>query len=94
MKLDKETIKWLRIYGYTLNNGDERFEKIKNKLKEMYPYEYYFYIDLDIKRESEEYALSYQAVYENQKEYWRVVKKRIREYKKKQIKELYGLKNS
>lgn len=92
MKLDKETIKWLRNYGYTLNNGDERFEKIKNKLKEMYPYEYYFYIDLDIKRESEEYALSYQAVYENQKEYWRVVKKRIREYKKKQIKELYGLK--
>ena len=38
--------------------------------------------------------LDYQAVYENQKEYWRVVKKRIREYKKKQIKKLYGLKNS
>ena len=55
-------------------------------IKEHYSYEYYFYIDLDIKRESEEYAMSYQAVYENQKEYWRVVKKRIREYKKKQIK--------
>ena len=94
MKLDKETIKWLRVYGYTLNSDDKRYQKIKSKIKEIDPYSYYFYIDLDIKRESEEYAMSYQAVYENQKEYWRVVKKRIREYKKKQIKKLYGLKNS
>ena len=68
--------------------------KLKEYIKEHYSYEYFFYIDLDIKRESEVYAMSYQAVYENQKEYWRVVKKRIREYKKKQIKKLYGLKNS
>ena len=92
MKLDKETIKWLRVYGYTLNSDDKRFQKIKSKIKEIDPYSYYFYIDLNIKREAEEYARSYQAVYENQKEYWRVVKKRNREYKKKRIKELYGLK--
>ena len=69
-----------------LNSEGEKSRKLKEYIKEHYSYEYYFYIDLDIKRESEEYAMSYQAVYENQKEYWRVVKKRIREYKKKQIK--------
>lgn len=90
-ELDKETTKWLRIYGYTLNSDNERYQKIKSKIKELYPYNYYFYIDLDIKREAEEYAMSYQAVYENQKEYWRVIKKRNREYKKKIIKEKYGL---
>ena len=77
--------------GYTLNSDDKRFQKIKSKIKEIDPYSYYFYIDLDIKRESEEYALSYQAVYENQKEYWRTVKRRVKEYKKKMIKEKYGL---
>lgn len=90
-ELDKETIKWLRTYGYTLNCDDKRYQKIKSKIKEIDPYSYYFYIDLDIKREAEEYAMSYQAAYENQKEYWRVVKKRNREYKKKTIKEKYGL---
>lgn len=35
--------------------------------------------------------MSYQAVYENQKEYWRTVKRRVKEYKKKMIKEKYGL---
>ena len=92
--LGKDTLKWLRTYGYCLNSEGEKRRKLKEYIKEHYSYEYYFYIDLDIKRESEEYAMSYQAVYENQKEYWRVVKKRIREYKKKQIKKLYGLKNS
>lgn len=91
MKLDKETIKWLRVYGYTLNSDDKRYQKIKFKIKEIDPYSYYFYIDLDIKRESEEYAMSYQAVYENQKEYWRTVKRRVKECKKKMIKEKYGL---
>lgn len=90
-ELDKETIKWLRTYGYTLNADDKRYQKIKSKIKEIDPYRYYFYIDLDIKRESEEYAMSYQAVYENQKEYWRTVKRRVKEYKKKMIKEKYGL---
>ena len=35
MKLDKETIKWLRTYGYTLNSDEERYQKIKSKIKEI-----------------------------------------------------------
>ena len=81
----------LRTSSY-LNSEGEKSRKLTEYIKEHYSYEYYFYIDLNIKREAEEYARSYQAVYENQKEYWRVVKKRNREYKKKRIKELYGLK--
>lgn len=93
MKLDKETVKWLNVYGYTLNTeNDERYTKIKNKLKELYPYDYYFYIDLDIKRLSEEYAENYHCVYENKKQYYQTIRKRVREYKNKLIKELYGLK--
>lgn len=90
-KLDKETIKWLKTYGYTLNSRDYMYQIIKYKIKEIYPYDYYFYIDLDVKKEAEEYAISYQSVYKDQREYWRVVKKRIREYKRKMIKEKYGL---
>lgn len=90
-ELDKDSIKWLRTYGYTLNSDNKRYQKIKSKIKEIDPYSYYFYIDLNIKREAEEYAMSYQAVYKNQKEHWRVVKKRDKEYKKKRIKEKYGL---
>ena len=68
--LGKDTLKWLRTYGYCLNSEGEKSRKLKEYIKEHYSYEYYFYIDLDIKRESD----------------WRVDKKRIREYKKKQIK--------
>ena len=46
MKLDKETIKWLRTYGYTLNSDEERYQKIKSKIKEIDPYSYYFYLAL------------------------------------------------
>ena len=45
-ELSKEAIKWLRTYGYTLNNGEYECEKIKENLKRFYPYEYYFFVDL------------------------------------------------
>ena len=48
MKLDKETIKLLKVYGYALNiESGERYTKINNKLKELYLYDYYFYANLD-----------------------------------------------
>lgn len=28
-KLSKETINWLKIYGYTLNSNDEMYNKIR-----------------------------------------------------------------
>lgn len=89
--LPKETIKWLKTYGFTLNNGDERFEKIKSKLKEMYPYEYYFYIDAGIKEAAKEYAENYHCVYENRKEGYKTWDKRFKEEKKRLIKKIYGL---
>lgn len=86
-ELPKETIKWLRTYGYTLNNGDERFEKIKSKLKEMYPYEYYFYIDEDIRNEAEKIF----ECEERTKDFYKSWIKRFRYEKKRLIKELYNL---
>ena len=49
--LGKDTLKWLRTYGYCLNSEGEKSRKLKEYIKEHYSYEYYFYIDLDIKRE-------------------------------------------
>ena len=90
-ELNKESIKWLKTYGYTLNSEHEECKKLKVILKEHYPFQYYMWVDSDIKRESEEYAMRYQAVFKNQKEHWKVAKRRVREYKKKIIKEKYGL---
>lgn len=90
-KLPRETIKWLRVYGYTLNSGDEFYKKIKKNLNEKYPYEYYFYVDNDIKEAAEEYAENYHYVYSNRKEYYKIWEKRFKEEKKRLIKKIYGL---
>lgn len=76
--LDKETKEWLKTYGYTLNSNDERYKKIKRNLKKYYTYEYYRYVDLDIKREAEEYAENYHCVYENRKHYYQTWSKRFK----------------
>lgn len=86
-ELPKDTLNWLRTYGYTLNSGDERFKKIKSKLKELYPYEYYFYIDEDIRNEAEKIF----ECEERTKEFYKSWTKRFRHEKKRLIKELYGL---
>ena len=77
-KLPEEVIKWLRIYGYTLNINEERYKKFKSSLKKLYPYEYYRYVDLDIKKEAEEYAENYHCVYENRKQYYKTLNKRFK----------------
>lgn len=86
-ELPKDTLNWLRTYGYTLNSDDERYQKIKSKLKELYPYEYYFYIDEDIRNEAEK-IFEYE---ERTKEFYKTWKKRFSHEKKRLIKELYGL---
>jgi hypothetical protein len=52
--LDKENLAWLRLYGYSLNNEDnERYLKVKELMKKWYTYEYYFFVDMDIKQQAE-----------------------------------------
>lgn len=80
-ELDKETIKWLRTYGYTLNFDDERYQKIKSKIKELYPYNYYMWIDLDIKKEAE-------SLVPTSERYW---ERKFVAMKRKLVKEKYGL---
>lgn len=87
-KLDKESLKWLRVFGYCLNTDFEDYIKIRTNLKKWYPYEYYFYVDLDLRKEAEK-------IFEGEdyttKEYRKSWKKRFRHEKKRLIKELYGL---
>ena len=90
-ELPKDTLNWLRTYGYTLNIDDEIYKKVKSNLKKFYPYEYYCYVDLDIKKEAEDYAENYHCVYENRKEGYKTWDKRFKEEKKRLIKKIYGL---
>lgn len=88
MKLDKETIKWLRTYGYTLNSDEVRYQKIKSKIKEIDPYSYYFYVDLDIKQEAEKIFSENDG---RTKEFYKSFKRKFNAEKRRLIKELYGL---
>lgn len=90
-ELDKETLKWLRTYGYTLNSSDKHYGKIKKYIKLNYPYEYYFYVDSDIKTRAEkeiEYTGLYGIGTPNGYKGW---SSNFRKIKKNLIKELYGL---
>ena len=81
--LPKETIKWLKTYGYTLNIDDEIYKKVKSNLKKFYPYEYYCYVDLDIKKEAEDYAENYHCAYENRKQYYKTWSKRFKKERRR-----------
>ncbi|WP_027701620.1 hypothetical protein [Metaclostridioides mangenotii] len=54
-KLDKDTIIFLRHYGYSLNIETEKHANIREYLylKNYHPYENYMYVDLDIKKRAE-----------------------------------------
>ena len=85
--LDKEAMKWLRIYGYCLNYKDKHYERIKNGLKKWYIYEYYFYVDYEIKEEAEK-------IFEGEertREFYKSFNKRFNNEKRRLIKTLYGL---
>ena len=90
-KLPKATLGWLRDFGYTLNSGDKRFNEIKMKLKESHPYEYYFFIDNDIRELAKDYAENYHCVYVNAGEMYKTWDKRFKQKKKILIKKMYGL---
>lgn len=91
-EIPKETVKWLKLYGYTLNVDDERYKKIKSNLKKYYPYEYYRYVDLDIKKEAEEYAENYHCVYENRKQYYQTWNKRFKKERDRLARKIATLK--
>lgn len=86
--LSKEHLKWLRIYGYCLNVDDENYNKVRNTLKKWYTYEYYFYVDMNLRKEAEKI---FKGEDYTTKEYRKSWKKRFRHEKKRLIKELYGL---
>ena len=83
--LDSETIKWLKVYGYCLNYNS--YTRVKEGLKKWYIYEYYFYVDLEIREE----ACKIFEGEEPTKEFYRNWDKRFRNEKKRIIKALYGL---
>ena len=85
--LDNQTIKWLRLYGYCLNSKKEYETKIRDILKNWYIYEYYFYVDYEIKEEAEKIFEGEEHTREFYKSYY----KRSRNEKRRLIKELYGL---
>lgn len=87
-ELDKETIKWLRDFGFTLNINDERYKRIKNNLKKWYEYEYYFYVDEDIKKEAEKIFIEED---QTTREFYKTYGRRFRAEKRRLIKKLYGL---
>lgn len=87
-ELDKETIKWLRDFGFTLNVNDERYKSIKSDLKKWHTYEYYFYVDEDIKKEAEKI---FDDEDHSTREFYKSYKRRFRAEKRRLIKELYGL---
>lgn len=86
-ELPKEVIKWLRSYGYALNNNDEKFKKIKNILIKKYPYEYYLFVDMDIR----EQALKIFEGEEETREFFKTWDSRFKREKKRLIKDIYGL---
>jgi flagellin-specific chaperone FliS len=87
-ELSKEHLKWLRIYGYCLNVDDETYNKVRHNLKKWYTYEYYFYVDIDLRKEAKK-------IFEGEdyttKEFRKSWKKRFSHEKKRLIKQLYGL---
>lgn len=91
--LDKDNLKWLREYGYTLNANDERLRKVKKGLKMWYPYEYYFYVDMEIYQEARKKSesLREEDFIENPKKYYTTWSNLLKLEKRRIIKELYGL---
>lgn len=87
----KNMISWLRNFGFCLNTQDS-YKEIRSRLKEIYPYEYYFYVDEEIskKAKSEGEKLNRED-YEHFKKYSMAYNKVVRESKRKLIKNLYGL---
>lgn len=85
--LDNQTIKWLRIYGYCLNSKRECETKIRENLKKWYIYEYYFYVDYEIKEEAEKIFEGE----EHTREFYKSFNKRFNNEKRRLIKALYGL---
>lgn len=87
--LDKETLSWLRVFGYCLNDYNEpKYKKLLKVLKQWYTFEYYLYIDYGIRSEAEK-------IFDNEdkttREYYRSYNKRLLAEKKRLIKKLYGL---
>lgn len=80
-ELHKDSIKWLRTYGYTLNSEHEDYKKLKMILKEHYPFHYYMWVDLDIKREAEKITPTNEG-------YWGT---KFTASRRKLVKEKYGL---
>lgn len=87
-ELDKETLKWLRVFGYCLNTDFEHYNKIRASLRKWYPYEYYFYVDIELRKEAERI---FKGEDYTTREYRKSWKKRFRHEKKRLIKELHGL---
>ena len=86
LDLNKESLSWFRVYGYTLNAEDEVFKKVKSNLKKWYPYEYYFFVDLEIKKIAEH------DIQNNSDNTWiKSYTGKFNRAKRKYIKELYGL---
>ena len=86
-KIDKDTIMFLKHYGYNLHADTEVLANTREYLKVNYPYEYYMYVDLDIKKRAEEqyigkYGQNYGSGYIG----------RMREIKNKLIKEIHNIK--
>jgi hypothetical protein len=52
-KLDRETIMFLRHFGYNLHVDTEKHANMREYLKTYYPYEYYRYVDLGIRKRAE-----------------------------------------
>lgn len=96
MELNKEEIKYLKLNGYSLsilaNNSelygidDGRYNSILKDLKENHPYYYYFYCDLDIKREAEK-IFTGEDIETKRKNFT----KRYNQEKRRLIKEKYNL---
>ena len=96
MKLNKEEITYLKLNGYSLsilaNNADlygvdeDKYNLILKDLKDNHPFYYYFYCDLDIKKEAEK-IFAGEDMETKRKHYIR----RYNQEKRKLIKEKYNL---
>lgn len=96
MKLNKEEITYLKLNGYSLsilaNNADlygideDKYNSILNDLKDNHPFYYYFYCDLDIKKEAEK-IFAGEDMETKRKNYIR----RYNQEKRRLIKEKYNI---
>ena len=75
-----------------LNIDDEIYKETKSNLKKYYPYEYYRYVDLDIKKEAEDYAENYHCAYENMKQYYKTWSKRFKKERNRLARKITRLK--